>query len=183
MTKRIANYRSSDRAEALGVVLLQLFTAVAPVPRQEDFGIVDAVATLLRRDGRFVHAEDSSLLQFKSRTEKNVKFLGDRVKALVDQELPLFIARVDLTKAELSLYSVGVVLAHPNINDVKGLVVYFDAVRQEIGEILSTSLGPPVLRWSTAELANRDFETTAYTIMREWLEFDRWNRRHRRMGV
>jgi len=30
--KRIANYRSGDRAEALGLVLMQSFCAVATVP-------------------------------------------------------------------------------------------------------------------------------------------------------
>ncbi len=84
--KRIANYRSGDRAEALGIVLLQSFCAVAPVPRQEDFGLVDAVATLLRREGRMLYAEDSFSVQFKSRTEKVIEYRDKRFMALLAQD-------------------------------------------------------------------------------------------------
>jgi hypothetical protein len=100
--KRIVNYRFGDRAEGLGIVLMQMFCAIAPVPRQEDFGIVDAVATLLRRDGRLVYAEDSFSVQFKSRTERVVKYVGERFDALLNQELGLFIAQVDLSRADIN---------------------------------------------------------------------------------
>ena len=83
----------------LGGMLMQLFCAVATVPRQEDFGVVDAVATLLRRDGRLLYAEDSFLVQFKSRTEKTVEYVGKKFEALLKQESAFFIARVDLTAA------------------------------------------------------------------------------------
>ncbi len=76
MGKRIRNYRAGDRAEDLGIFLLKAFCAVAPIPRQEDFGLADAVATLLRAEGRFWYAEDSFLVQFKSRTEKNLTLKG-----------------------------------------------------------------------------------------------------------
>jgi hypothetical protein len=66
MSKRIRNYRTGDRAEDLGIFLLKAFCAMAPIPRQEDFGLADAVATLLRSDGRFWYAEDSFLVQLKS---------------------------------------------------------------------------------------------------------------------
>jgi len=181
--RRIANYRSGDRAEALGLVLMQLFCAIAPVPRQEDFGVGDAVATLLRRDGRFLYAEDSFLVQFKSRTERVLKFIGNRLKVLLEQELALFIAQVDLTKAEVSLYSVGAALAHPNIADVQGLVLHLNRVPQEVGTNLRTWLGEPILRWTAAQLADQGFETTAYSVMKKWLEWDRWNRRYRKMGL
>src|SRR3954449_2633352 len=76
VSKRIRNYRTGDRAEDLGIFLLKAFCAVAPIPRQEDFGLADAVATLLRSEGRFWYAEDSFLVQFKSRTEKNLTLKG-----------------------------------------------------------------------------------------------------------
>ncbi len=47
---RIANYRTGDRAEWLGMFLTQSLCAVAPVPREDDFGLFDAVAALLRPD-------------------------------------------------------------------------------------------------------------------------------------
>jgi len=97
--KRIANYRSGDRAESLGVVLMQAFCAVTAVPRQEDFGVFDAIATLLRHERRMLYAEDSFLVQFKSRTVESVEFIGPRFEALLDQELSLFLAQIDLTSA------------------------------------------------------------------------------------
>jgi hypothetical protein len=181
---RIRNYRSGDRAEELGIVLMQMFCAVAPVPRQEDFGIVDAVATLLRRDKRLLYAEDSFSVQFKSRTEREVKYLGERFDAVLSQELGLFIAQVDLSLADIKLYSVGAALSHPNINDLKGLVVHLDPIPSRVVEgVLHASACDPILHWSTADLTKSGSEANAYQVMKKWLELDRWNRRCRKMGL
>jgi hypothetical protein len=181
---RIANYRSCDRAETLGVTLLQMVCAVAQVPRSEDLGIFDAIATLLRREGALLYPEDSLLVQFKSRTEKTVEYLDLRFESLLRQELALFIGHVDLSQAPVKLYSVGAALAHPNINDLKGLVVYLDPIDQRFEDgVLHTSLGEPVLAWSTAQLVDTRFEEEACAVLRRWLVLDRWNRRHRKMGI
>jgi autotransporter-associated beta strand protein len=68
--KRTANYRSRDCPEALEIVVMQSFFAVAAMPRQEDFGLVDAVATLPRRDDRLLCAKDSFSVRFKTRAAK-----------------------------------------------------------------------------------------------------------------
>jgi len=182
--KRIANYRSGDVAEAFGTVLMQSFCAVAPVPRQEDFGIFDAVATLLRPEGPLLYAEDSFAVQFKSRTVKTLEYLDIRFEALLKQELAFFIAHVDLTAAEIRLHCVGAALLHPNINEMKGLVLYLDPVKQRHEDgVLHMSLGPPALKWTATNLADRDFAQGSYAVMKEWLDLDRWNRRHRKMGI
>jgi hypothetical protein len=86
------------------------------------------------------------MVQFKSRTERKVEYLGERFGALLNQELALFIGHVDLTTATISLYSVGVVLTHPNISEMKGLIVYLDPVEQRVEDgILHIYLGIPVL--------------------------------------
>jgi len=163
---------------------MQLFCAVAPVPRQEDFGLVDAVATLLRRKDRLLYAEDSFSVQFKSRTVKVVEYLDKRFDALLKQELSLFIGHVDLTTAEIKLNSVGTALTHPNINDMKGLVLYLDPIEQKCEDgVLHTSLGEPALKWTAAHLADREFEQKLYVVMKQWLELERWNRRYRKMGM
>jgi hypothetical protein len=183
--KRIANYRSGDRAETLGLVLMQTFCAVTPVPRPEDFGVFDAVATLLRREKRILFAEDSFLIQFKSRTVTSLEFFGDRFKALLDQELSLFIAQVDLKRAEISLYCVGGALTHSNVKDAIGAIFYLDESPQRNLQdgIIHLSLGEPALKWTTAELENQSFQETAYQVLKRWLEMDRWNRRFRPMGM
>ena len=74
-------------------------------------------------------------------------------------------------------------LAHPNINDIEGLVLYLDAIEQHLDDsILHASLRDPVLQWTTECLADQDFEEKAYAVMKEWLALDRWNRRYRKMG-
>lgn len=182
--KRIASYRSGDRAETFGATLLQSFCAVAPVPRPEDFGLVDAVATLLRRDGRFLYADDSFLIQFKSRTEKRVEFLGDRFQALLRQELPFFIGHVDLATGTIALHNVGVALTHPNVLDMRGLVLHLDRTKPcEQAGVLHAGPAEPALRFTVAQLADDSFQATAYSVLKAWLEWDRWNRRNRPLGI
>jgi hypothetical protein len=82
---RVANFRSGDRAEDFGVTLMKSFCAVADVPREEDMGIVDAVATLLRPEGQLLYPEDSIAVQFKSRTETSIEYLDERFQAVLMQ--------------------------------------------------------------------------------------------------
>lgn len=96
MSKRIRNYRTGDRAEDLGIFLLKAFCAVAPIPRQEDFGLADAVATLLRLEDKFWYAEDSFLVQFKSRTEKAVELTGPVFERWLSQDLSVLVGQVNL---------------------------------------------------------------------------------------
>ena len=169
---------------------MQNFCAMAPVPRQEDFGLFDAVATLLHKDGKLLHAEDSFLVQFKSRSTRTVAYkTSERFNALLNQELALFIVQVDTTKADIKMYSVGAALAHPNINDTKGLVVYLTSTKKRVGGldeegILHICLGPPALHICMADLEGRDATgaETAYTVLKRWLALDRANRRYRPMG-
>ena len=110
MSKRIRNYRTGDRAEDFGIFLLRAFCAVAPIPRQEDFGLADAVATLLRPEGRFWYAEDSFLVQFKSRTEKKVTLEGPVFERWLAQDLSILVGRVNLIENTIELFTVGAAL-------------------------------------------------------------------------
>ena len=187
---RLSNYRSGDRAEEFGKFLMSKFCALASVPRQEDFGLFDAVATLLRKDGKFLHAEDSFSVQFKSRSTRSVEYkASERFNALLNQELSLFIVQADVLKADIKLYSVGAALAHANINDAKGLVVYLTSTKKRVGGldeegILHISLRSPALHICMADLEGRDATgaETAYTVLKRWLALDRANRRYRPMG-
>lgn len=182
--KRIVNFRSGDRAEMLGMVLLQAFCAVAAIPRQEDFGLVDAVATLLRRDGRFVHAEDSFLVQIKSRTERVIRYEGEKFKALHAQDASLFIAHVNLRKGQIELHSLGLGLAHPNIFQAEALVAHLEDHPMGLEDgVLHVRLDRPVLRWTVAELEDAEFTELAYRVMKEHLAHERWNRAHRKKGL
>jgi hypothetical protein len=87
------NLRAGHRAEDRGVNLLQEFCAVARVPQPEDVGF-DAVATVLRVDGRFWVAEHSFCVQFKARSVRDLAYDHAAYKWLRALPLPLFIGSV-----------------------------------------------------------------------------------------
>lgn len=181
---QIANYRTGNRAEWLGIGLLKSICAVAQVPREEDFGLFDAVATLLRRSGPLLYPEDTFLVQFKSRTVPDISYEGERFQALLNQELAMFVAKVDLIEARIDLFSLAPVLSHPNIASGDSLVLKFGGGSDSFNPISRHAfLTKPALTWTTADTENRDFQTRAYMVLKKWLELDRQNRFQRAMGL
>ena len=184
MSKRIRNYRSGDRAEDLGIFLLKAFCAVAPIPRQEDFGLADAVATLLRPEGRFWYAEDSFLVQFKSRTEDNVKLEGPVFERWLAQELSILIGRVNLIEDTIELFTLGFALFDRRVHEAEGLVVWLIDGMEGIHEgVLHLKLEKPILKWSVADTEDSEFIDRTYAIVKQWLRLERWNRRYFGAGV
>jgi hypothetical protein len=185
--KRVENFRKGDRAEDLGVFLLRAFCAVAEVPRQEDFGLMDAVATLLRRESGCLYAEDSFLVQFKSRTERTIEYFGTRFEAVLNQDIPLLVAQVDLTRSSVQLHSLGIALAHCNIHDAKGLVAHLQPDTAcgfgLEGDLFHVPFRKPILEWTVAQTEEREFTDHAYKVLKAWLSIERWNRRYRRAGI
>jgi hypothetical protein len=182
--KRIRNFRAGDRAEDLGVFLLKTFCAVAPIPRQEDFGLADAVATLLRPDGKFWYAEDSFLVQLKSRTEKNVELEGAVFQRWLNQELSVFVGRVNLLDNTIELFTLGTALFDRRVHDANGLVVWLVDGRDELRDsVLHLKLEKPILTWSVGDTEDADFTDRSYAILKHWLGLERWNRRYFRAGV
>jgi hypothetical protein len=59
------NLRGGHLSQGFGLEFLRPFAFVAPVPPSEDVG-ADAIATLFRRVGRNLLAEDSFVVQVKS---------------------------------------------------------------------------------------------------------------------
>lgn len=181
---QIANYRTGNRAEWLGIGLLKSICAVAHVPREEDFGLFDAVATLLRREGPLLYPEDSFVIQFKSRTVPDISYEGERFQALLNQELAMFVAKVDLTEARIDLFSLAPVLSHPNITSGDSLVLKFGGGSESFNPTSRQAcLTKPALTWTTADTENRDFQADAYRVLKKWLELDRQNRLQRAMGL
>lgn len=184
MSKRIRNYRSGDRAEDFGIFLLKSFCAVAPIPRQEDFGLADAVATLLRPEGKFWYAEDSFLVQFKSRTEKAMKLRGPAFARWVAQDLSIFIGRVDLNENTIELFTLGTALFDSQLHDAEGLVAWLMGGKEGLHEeMLHLKLERPILKWSVADTEDCGFIDRTYAILKEWVRLERWNRRYFRAGV
>jgi hypothetical protein len=184
MSKRNRNYRSGDRAEDLGIFLLKAFCAVAPIPRQEDFGLADAVATLLRSEGRFWYAEDSFLVQFKSRTEKNMKLKGAVFPRWLAQDLSILVGRVNLIKDSIELFTLGTALFDRRVHEAKGLVLWLRDGKEGLHDgVLHLKLVKPILKLSVADTEDSDFTDRTYGILKKWLLLERWNRRYFRAGV
>ena len=102
--RRRTSFRFGDLAEHLGLLLLKGVAAVAEVPRPEDIGF-DAVASLLRRDeDGNSYAENSFFVQLKAESESTVNYGGHALKWFMGQSLPMFIGRVSLAEARISLY-------------------------------------------------------------------------------
>lgn len=184
MGKRLRNYRTGDRAEDLGIFLLRAFCAVAPIPRQEDFGLADAVATLLRKEERFWLAEDSFLVQFKSRTVKRLDLQGALFQRWLNQDLSVFVARVNLIESAIEVFTLGTVLSSRKLHEASGLVAWLEGGEEALQEPdLHILLQKPILRWTVADTEDPQFSHRTYGILKEWLRLERWNRRYFRAGV
>lgn len=191
MSKKPANFRSGDRSETLGAAILQLIATVTLYPRPEDFGI-DAIATLLRREGRLVYAEDSFLVQFKSRTTDLLTFDSDSLTVLLGHELPVFVGKCDLSASELSLFYLGDAISsvHSSYHgsSIKRMVVHLSEAdgknnfNPEDG-IYKIHVGPPVLQWNASQLTCRDTEAQLFETMKRWIHVDRENRELRKLGA
>ncbi len=184
MSKRIQNYRTGDRAEDLGFFLLKAFCAVAPIPRQEDFGLADAVATLLRSEGRFWYAEDSFLVQCKSRTKKNMTLEGPVFARWLAQDLSILVGHVNLIKGSIKLFTLGTALFDRRVHEATGLVAWLIGGEEGLHDgVLHLKLVKPILKWSVADTENSVFTDRTYGILKQWLQLERWNRRYFRAGV
>jgi hypothetical protein len=169
---RDSNLRGGDLCEGLGLELLRPFAFVAPVPRPEDVG-VDAVATLIKRNGRQLLAEQSFLVQVKSSSVRAIEFREGSLDWLRSLALPFFLLSVDLTTTTLELRSIVNASSHPNYRDRKVVTLYLDETPFDLsGDRMGVWLGPPILRWTPAEAADSAFQATAHEILKTWIAFE-----------
>src|SRR6266581_2559768 len=154
---RDRNIRSGDLCEGFGLELLRPFALVAPIPRTEDVG-AHAVATLTRRDGRRLLAEDSFLVQVKAASVRSLRFNGQSLNCLRQLRLPVFVLRVALDTATLELYSTASASSRPNYADREDITMYLDNTPFDLtGHAMSVGLGPPILRWTPGKAAETEF--------------------------
>jgi hypothetical protein len=175
--RRHKDFRSGDLNEELGVLLLKGLAAVASVPRPEDVGI-DAIATLLR-DGPndMLIAEDSFYVQFKSAGDRKVRYVDHEVRWLESLKLPFFLASIRKQDSAIDLYATHglskVILegAYSEIN------LFLDSEPREPADLQKRSVfvGPPLISWSTLDLARAEFGPWAYSILKPYLEAEQRN--------
>lgn len=119
--KRLHSYRQGDIAEGIGLEVLRTFSLIAPIPRADDVGI-DALATLLRREGQYLFPEESFFVQVKSVPTPSTwkhQLVSDEIHWLRQLELPMFLAAVSLPESLIRIYSynaVNVLLARNSLS-------------------------------------------------------------------
>ena len=177
--RRLKSYRSGDVNEDLGVFLLKSFALVAPVPRQEDVGI-DAVATLLRDDGKLLIAEDSFCVQFKS-SKQPIRYKGHEVGWLKSLQLPLFFGCIDRTRLEIELFgthNLSSILIQGGCHEI---VVHISPDSQQDPEDKAryVGLGTPLLKWDAHMLNDKGFADRAFDMLKGYLPTEHENLRIR----
>lgn len=164
-----ANFRRANVAEGLAIDMVRPFAAVAPVPREEDYGI-DLIATLLEKDGRVLVARESFVVQIKTHTSPRFEFSGAGIQWLRDLTLPYFPLIINLDEAKASLYTLNEWhrVIHPSI-------VQRYVFCPEPDELDDFYLGDPLMEWTLAEAAQRDFPAWAYSVLRPAVEIETRN--------
>lgn len=181
---RLASYRHGDRAENLGIVLMQAICAVAPVPREEDMGIFDAIATVLRREGNLLFAEGSFLVQFKSAGIRKFEYSGAQLANMRAQDIPLFIASVNLKTATIELYPVGPALQRIGGEDSSVVIFHLKQKKHPpSGVQFNVYMGKPALKWDMAEMNGCEFQRTSSSLLVAWLELLKDNTQKYRLGI
>jgi len=169
---RDRNLRSGALCEGLGLELLRPFAFVAPVPRTEDVG-VDAVATLSRRVGRRLIAEESFLVQVKSASVRSLLFEGEELDWLRALRLPYFLQSVELATSTVELWSLALATTHPNFRDRKSLTVHLDKSKFDISsDGMHVWLGRPILRWKPSDAVSEKFQARAYRVLKRWMDIE-----------
>lgn len=175
---RDRNLRSGDLHEELGIFLLRSVALVAPVPRQEDVGN-DAFVTLIRPEGsRRLIPDVSFLVQLKAASQKVVSYTKpDEVAWVTKLEIPLFIGRVDLRTASISLYStqrLHHILLEASYDEIHLLLD--PASESSANNRRLVNIDPPVHTWSVVDLGQPDFLERTFSILRPHIEGLRTNR-------
>lgn len=190
--RRLWTFRQGDRSEYLAMFGLSRIAFVNPVPRQEDFGVVDFSCILNRRHDGSVIPENEFYVQVKS-TKDDVVFDENALQWIAfHMEHPLLICVVDKKSQHLSFYSCAP-LWGPIFN-------YRDLPPRKVALKLDTNmpinaaslcsppedrewtvpLGQPILRMCIADLETND--QIAANIIRSWISFDSANIAMRRIG-
>ncbi|WP_454866053.1 hypothetical protein [Pseudomonas umsongensis] len=168
-----ANFRSANIAEGLAIQMLRPFAAVAPVPREEDYGI-DLIGTLIRKSGRVYAAEDSFAVQIKTHTSANFHFSGEGLRWLRELDLPYFPVVVDLGNATISLFSLNR-HRYAYIRNSAVLEINFTIDGDGMDDF---PLGDPLLTWTLEEAAHPEFSAWAYSVLKPAIKIESWNQRY-----
>jgi hypothetical protein len=195
---RLFGFRQGDRSEYLALYALTRVAFITPVPRQEDFGVVDFRCVLARREDSFVVPHGAFHVQVKSEGAELELRSGEIRWISTNMDCPLFICVVDKARAAMRLYSclnlwtalffrmhpqrIRLVTGRSESNDMPFVHregTSGNAVLDVEGEF-DVFLGEPCIDMTLAEFeqnADRVFE-----ILDAWIRLDRLNVALMRVG-
>lgn len=159
------NVRRANIAEGIAIQMFRPFAAVAPVPREEDYGI-DFVATLIRENGKTLDAEDSFVVQVKTHTSARFPFAGDGIKWLRQLRLPYFPVVANLDDATVSLYTLNRFHMPLHASVVQRIVFCVQSDKDECDGLDDFPLAKPLMKWSMKDCADESFAAWAYAILK-----------------
>lgn len=173
-----ANPRRANIAEGLAFQMMRSFAAVAPVPREEDFGI-DAVATLFHRSGKVLTVSDSFFVQVKTHTAASFEFRGNGISWLRSLQLPYFPLVVNLNKATIDLYTLNCNRQPIHLGMLDELVFVPDEDSNGYDDF---PLGDPLLSWSLSDCLHEDFPAWVVSVLQPAIRIEALNQRYGRIS-
>ncbi len=168
-----ANFRSANIAEGLAIQMLRPFSAVAPVPREEDYGI-DLIGTLMRRSGKVYVAENSFAVQIKTRTSADFPLYGDGIRWLRELDMPYFPVVADLGRVTLSLFTINRHRCALALHSLVSKIIF----TVDGDGLYDFPLGDPLLTWTLEEAAHPEFAAWAYSVLKPAIQVEAWNQHY-----
>ena len=195
--QRLFSFRQGDRSEYLALYALSRVAFVTPVPRQEDFGVIDFRCVLAKREGGVVVPKGAFHVQVKSQDADLELRSGEIRWVSTNMDCPLFICLADRGSGAVKIYSCinlwtalfyrmhpnRICLVRGNGPDGQGFAhrvgVSGDDVRDQEGEF-DVYLGEPVID-KTLDEVERDADQIV-EVLDAWIRIDRLNVALMRLG-
>lgn len=189
------NFRGGTRSEYLANYALSRFCFVYQVPRQEDVG-VDFLCTLGHvKSDKLVYPENSFYVQVKSDKE-DFHINANSIEWIVNHmDLPLYICVAEKKKNTISMYSLSILWELLfSTHNISGITFIFDKrfdypiyelqpddVREYDDIAYKVYVGDPIFTQTLSDLEN-DTSSTAYMILKKWVEHDSINMLNKKLG-
>jgi hypothetical protein len=191
--KRLYDFRSGDRSEYMAVFGLSRVAFVTPVPRQEDFGVVDLRCVLAKKDGDSVYPKSAFNVQVKS-SKKDLNLDAGQIKWITtNMDCPLFLCISDKAETKLTLYSCSRLWLALFLRMIPARIklrlddygpdppyIFTQSGPEDIEGKFEVFLGPPLLDLDITDL-ERD-PSIGFDVLNEWIQLDIGNIARMRLG-
>jgi hypothetical protein len=195
---RLFSFREGDRSEYLAIYALTRIAYVTPVPRQEDFGVIDFRCVLTQKQNKNVVPGGAFCVQVKSTFPKRALKRSHVRWISTNMDSPLFICTVDKKDNHVRIFSciniwsalflrmdpLSITLV-PNKTGPNGAAYVHqpgntgDKLEDREGHF-DVYVGPPVIDMSLEDFDKKS--THIFEILDKWIKLDRVNVAFMRLG-